>query len=249
MPKFFVQSDQITGNNIQILGDNVNHIHNVLRKNIGDVIQVCNKDTGENYVTKIIDLQKNYITCEIEEEINKTVESNVNITIFQGVPKFDKMEQIIQKNTEIGARKIVPVMMDRTIVKLNEKDKAKKIERWRKIAEIAAKQSMRDIIPEITEPIKTKEIISYADTFDIMIVAYENEQNISLKSVLKSLKHQDNYKIGIVIGPEGGISDEEIQSFMEANFSIVTLGKRILRTETAALVMSSNIIYELEEGE
>lgn len=248
MPKFFVQSNQISGNNIQILGDNVNHIHNVLRKKLQDTIQICDQETGENYIAKIVEIQKDYINCQIEEKLNETTESNVEITLFQGVPKFDKMELIIQKNTEIGVKRIVPVMMERTIVKLNEKDKSKKVERWRKIAEIAAKQSMRDIIPEISDPIKTNEIFLFLDEYDVILVAYENEQRNTLKEELSKLKRKDNYKIGIIIGPEGGISEKEVQSFKEAKFSLISLGKRILRTETAGLVMASNIIYELEEG-
>ena len=248
MPKFFVQSNQITGDNIQIIGNDVNHLHNVLRKRVGDSIQICNKDTEKNYIAEIYEIQKKYINCKIKQTINETTESNVNITLFQGLPKFDKMEFIIQKNTEIGIKEIIPVIMERTVVKLNEKDEVKKIERWRKISEIAAKQSMRDIVPKVSNPIKTKDILPLIDGFDAFLVAYENEKNNSLKSTLRMLKHQKNYNIGILIGPEGGISDSEIQLFNESNCSIITIGKRILRTETAGLVMASNIIYELEEG-
>ena len=248
MPKFFVQSNQISGNNIQILGDNVNHIHNVLRKKLQDTIQICDQETGENYIAKIVEIQKDYINCQIEEKLNETTESNVEITLFQGVPKFDKMELIIQKNTEIGVKRIVPVMMERTIVKLNEKDKSKKVERWRKIAEIAAKQSMRDIIPEISDPIKTNEIFLFLDEYDVILVAYENEQNNTLKNEIEKLKNTNkkDLKIGIVIGPEGGIDEKEIEIFKKNGFKIITLGKRILRTETVALNILSIIMYELD---
>ena len=169
MSKFFVKTEQIENNNIIINGDDVNHIINVLRMKKGDEIQVCNQETGDNYNAQITQYTKNEVDCEIIERINKTTESNVNITLFQGLPKFEKMELIIQKNTEVGVKRIVPVIMERTVVKIDEKVASKKLERWQKIAEIAAKQSMRDIIPNIDNITKLKEI----DTteYDVVLVA------------------------------------------------------------------------------
>jgi 16S rRNA (uracil1498-N3)-methyltransferase len=149
MPKFFVKENQISNNKIEIVGDDVNHITNVLRMKQGEILKVCNQETGENYIAEIINAQKNSVTCEIQEKLEETAESNVDITLYQGLPKFEKMELIIQKNTEVGVNAIVPVIMERTVVKLDEKQVSKKLERWQKIAEIAAKQSMRDKIPEI----------------------------------------------------------------------------------------------------
>lgn len=253
MPKFFVKSNQINNNKIQILGDDVNHIVNVLRMKKEDELQVCNQETGENYMSKITETAKNLVECEIVKKLNYTTESNVNITLFQGIPKFEKMELIIQKNTEVGVKQIVPVMMERTIVKLDEKVASKKIERWQKIAEIAAKQSMRDIIPKIENVKKLKDIENF--NYDIVLVAYENEDKNMLKTELEKLKAINNkngentYNIAIVIGPEGGISEKEIEILKNKNSKFVSLGKRILRTETAGLVMAGNIIYELEGGE
>lgn len=261
MPKFFVGENQIKDNSIVIVGEDVNHIINVLRMKKNDEIQICNQYTGENYLAKIFESTKNEVKCEIIEKLESTAESNVNITLFQGIPKFEKMELIIQKNTEVGIKKIVPVMMERTIVKLDDKVVSKKIERWQKIAEIAAKQSMRDTIPHIDNVIKTKEIENYITNYDSIIVAYENEQKNTLKNVLKHIKEEnikknqtdnDNdskttYDIAIVIGPEGGISEKEIEILKKCNAQFITLGKRILRTETAGLVMAGNIIYELED--
>lgn len=253
MPKFFVKSNQINNNKIQILGDDVNHIVNVLRMKKEDELQVCNQETGENYESRIIEIMKNSVECEIMEKLDYTTESNVNITLFQGIPKFEKMELIIQKNTEVGVKQIVPVMMERTIVKLDEKVASKKIERWQKIAEIAAKQSMRDIIPKIENVKKLKDIENL--NYDIVLVAYENEDKNMLKTELEKLKAINNkngentYNIAIVIGPEGGISEKEIEILKNKNSKFVSLGKRILRTETAGLVMAGNIIYELEGGE
>ncbi len=245
MSKFFVKENQINNDKIHILGEDVNHIANVLRMKKEDEVQICNQETGENYITKIISFSKDEIECEIVKKIIETVESNVDITLFQGIPKFDKMELIIQKNTEVGVKKIVPVLMERTVVKLDEKTANKKIERWQKIAEVAAKQSMRDIIPEIENIIKLQDITK--QDYDEVLVAYENEEKNMLKQELKKLQGKDRYKIAIVIGPEGGISEKEIEILKNMGASFVSLGKRILRTETAGIVMSGNIMYELED--
>ena len=264
MSKFFVKTEQIENNNIIINGDDVNHIINVLRMKKGDKIRVCNQDTGDNYNAQITQYTKNEVDCEIIGKINKTTESNVHITLFQGLPKFEKMELIIQKNTEVGVNRIVPVIMERTVVKIDEKIASKKLERWQKIAEIASKQSMRDVIPKIDNIIKLKEMDT--TNFDAVLVAYENEEHNKLKDELQNLKQKlksnssnnsnrfkentDNtlqYNIAIVIGPEGGIAEKEIEMLAEKNARFVSLGKRILRTETAGLVMAGNVLYELEE--
>lgn len=245
MPKFFVKDNQVKEDRIVIENEDVNHIKNVLRMKKEDELQVCVIPEGINYKVKIDSIDKNII-CKIIEKIEETTESNIDITIFQGIPKFEKMELIIQKNTEIGVKKIVPVMMERTVVKLNSKDMSKKIERWNKIAEIAAKQSGRDIIPEVSSIIKVNEIPE--DEFDAVFVAYENEKENTLKNELLKLKDKkEKYNIAIVIGPEGGISENEITLLEEKKARFVSLGKRILRTETAGIVMASNILYELED--
>ena len=216
MSKFFVKTEQINNNDIVIIGDDVNHIINVLRMKKTDEIQICNQDTGDNYNAEIVNYSKNEVECKIKDKINATTESNVHITLFQGIPKFEKMELIIQKNTEVGIKSIVPVIMERTVVKLDEKIASKKLERWQKIAEIAAKQSMRDIIPQIGNITKLKDI----DTteFDAVLVAYENEEHNMLKTELQKLERkiksnnysEQQYNIAIVIGPEGGISEKEL---------------------------------------
>ena len=251
MSKFFVKTEQINNNDIVIIGDDVNHIINVLRMKKTDEIQICNQDTGDNYNAEIVNYSKNEVECKIISKINETTESNVHITLFQGIPKFEKMELIIQKNTEVGIKSIVPVIMERTVVKLDEKIASKKLERWQKIAEIAAKQSMRDIIPQIGNITKLKDI----DTteFDAVLVAYENEEHNMLKTELQKLERkiksnnssEQQYNIAIVIGPEGGISEKELVMLAEKNAKFVSLGKRILRTETVALVVSGILMYEL----
>lgn len=251
MPKFFVAENQIKNENIvDVIGEDVNHIANVLRLKKGDHILICNKDTNITYDTKITEEFKEKIVCQILNEIKGTTESKVEVTIFQGLPKAEKMEYIIQKSTELGVKNIVPVAMKRCVVKLDGKDASKKIDRWQKIAEVAAKQSERDVIPKISEICKIDNVLEEIKNYDLFLVAYENEKNITLKQMLQELhKNQtkeNELKIAIVIGPEGGIDETEIQKLILNGGKVVTLGNRILRTETASLAILSNIIYEYD---
>lgn len=246
MPKFFVKSNQIEENKIKIIGNDVNHIKNVLRKQVDDQIEICDFETKKNFNCKIKLIDENFIICDIIEMNENCCESNIEITIYQGLPKADKMELIIQKSVELGVKEIVPVKMKRCIVKLEGKDEIKKIERWRKISEVAAKQCQRDIIPEIQNITTIKEISKNSKNYDALIVAYENEKQYSLKECLKSIVKKNVLKIALVIGPEGGLDSEEIELLKENGAEVVTLGKRILRTETVALNVASIIMYELE---
>ena len=245
MFKFFIHENQLKDDIIEILGEDVNHISNVLRLKKDDNVIVCTKESGKSYIASILEFTKQNVKCKIIDKISETVESNVNVDIYQGLPKADKMEYIIQKATEIGVRNIYPVAMERSIVKIDSKSEIKKIERWQKIAEVAAKQSKRDKIPKIENIINIENICKNIPKYDIILIAYENEEKISLKEVLKKLKNEQ-LNIGVVIGPEGGISQNEVDKLCENGAKCVTLGKRILRTETAALVVLSDIIYEFE---
>ena len=247
MPKFFIKTENLKENEeIWLTGSDVNHIKNVLRKKIDDKINICNSDTQKNYECVIKNIEENKIVCKILDEVKSLAESNLNITIFQGLPKSDKMELIIQKSTELGVKTIVPVITKRTVIKLKDKDKQNKVDRWRKIAEVAAKQSGRDIIPTIENIINIADI--KFDEFDKIFVLYENEEKISIKDEIEQLKNdnKEELNIGIVIGPEGGFAESEIEQLrLNQNVSVVTLGKRILRTETVALVVSGILMYEL----
>ena len=249
MPKFFVKEEQIQENQIIILGQDVNHIKKVLRAKIGDELQICNSQNGENFLCEIDNLEEEKIICQIKEKIQEQVESNIEVTIFQGLPKADKMEYIIQKSVELGVYDITPVEMKRCVVKLNEKDKSKKIERWQKISEVAAKQSGRDIVPKINNIVNIKNICNLINKYDIVLLAYENEKNNKLKNELTKLKNKENLKIGVIIGPEGGLEEQEVEILKEAGAKVITLGNRILRTETVALVVTGIIMYELENLE
>ena len=246
MPKFFVTTNQIEGNLITIENEDVNHIKNVLRAKVEDIIDICDCETSKNYICQIEKIEEKNIYRHIVEEIESNVESNIKVTIFQGLPKADKMELIIQKSVELGVYDITPVEMKRCVVKLNEKDKIKKIQRWQKISEGAAKQSGRDRIPNINNIINVNKMCETFKEYDLVLVAYEEEKVNSLKQELKKLEKDKKIKIGIVIGPEGGIDKEEINKFKENNVKIITLGNRILRTETVALNMLSIIMYELD---
>lgn len=249
MSKFFIKSNQIKDNFINIIGEDINHIKNVLRYKIGDELNICNSDTSINYICKILNITSEKIECGILKEFQSSAEGNVELHIFQGLPKADKMELIIQKGTELGVSKFIPVNFKRSIVKISEKDENKKIDRWNKIAEVAAKQCGRDIIPIVTNIENVRSVCNNIYKYDIVLVAYENEKNNYIKNELLKLKENLNkYKIAIVIGPEGGIDDDEIKEFEKSGAKIVSLGKRILRTETVALQVSSIIMYELENG-
>lgn len=244
MPKFFVRANQIENNEIKIIGEDVKHISQVLRAKEGEKITICNIDESISYITKITQIIPDCVLCTIEDALQENAESKIDITVFQGLPKADKMEYIIQKNTELGVKKFVPVAMKRSIVKLEAKEAKKKIERWQKIAESAAKQSGRDFIPKVEMPINVLKLSEEISKYDIMILAYEEEKENTLKSELKNIKAFEGMKIGVIIGPEGGIDKSELQALKGAK--IVTLGKRILRTETASTIVVSNIMYEYE---
>lgn len=246
MPKFFVKNNQIDGDSINIVGTDVNHIANVLRLRINDEIQICNEDRGINYNTKIVKINKENVICNITEIKESNSEAGIYINILQGLPKAEKMEFIIQKCTELGVKEITPVNMERCTVKLDEKSANKKQERWQKIAEVASKQSGRDMIPKINKVTSIKYICDILKDYDLVLVPYENEKTITLKKVLKEFPRK-NLKVAIVIGPEGGFEEKEIKTLEQNNCKIVTLGNRILRTETVAIAITSIIMYELAD--
>lgn len=246
MPKFFVKEDQIKDNVVKIIGTDINHIKNVLRLKENDKIEICNSENQANYLCQITTINDEQIECNIINELIENREANLKVTIFQGLPKADKMELIIQKSVELGVYDITPVEMTRCVVKLNDKDKTKKLERWNKISEVAAKQSQRNIIPKINNVITMKNLIDLINEYDSIIVAYEKEKDYTIKQELEKLKQQNAKKIGIVIGPEGGLEEKDVELLKDNGAKVITLGNRILRTETVALNVLSNIMYEFE---
>lgn len=243
MQSFFVNKEQlnIEKNEIEIIDDNFNHIRNVLRCNIGDKIKIVVKNEGK-YLCVIEKILKESIICNIENKIDENNESSIKIDIYQGLPKSDKMEYIIQKCTELGAYSFIPVNFKRCIVKLNNKDEIKKITRWNKIAESAAMQSGREYIPRVEKIINLDQLCNIIPKYDIVIVAYEEEKNNYLKDVIKNRNIQN---IALIIGPEGGLDKIEIEKLKDNGAKIISLGSRILRTETTPIAMTSIIMYEL----
>lgn len=247
MPRFFVKTEQIKENEITIVGEDVKHIKNVLRKQVGDGIEICNQETGNTYKCEITEIKEQEIVNTIIEK-KASIEDKIKVDIYQGLPKADKMELIIQKSIELGANAIIPVEMKRCVVKLDSKTESKKIERWQKIAESAAKQSGRNTVPEIRRMVKVEDITKLKNEYASIIVCYENEKENYIKKELLKLKELDNpeMRIAIVIGPEGGLEEKDVEYLKQNGAAIVTLGNRILRTETVALNLLSIIMYELE---
>lgn len=246
MHRFYVKSNQITGDIITIEGPDVNHIKNVLRMKQGDEIVICNGQ-GKDYYCIINKVSEVEITGRIEGVTESGSELSSRITLYQGLPKKDKMELIIQKAVELGVHEIVPVMTKRVIVKLEDKKKEeKKLERWQSIAEEAAKQSGRGIIPEI-KPIQTfRDAVMNGKGMDLAIIPYEKAEGMEYtRDLMKTLGQ--NQTIGIFIGPEGGFEESEVSLAKENNIHPITLGRRILRTETAGFALLSMMVLMLEE--
>ena len=245
MPKFFVKTNQIEKDKIKIVGEDVKHINQVLRAKIGEELMICNLDTTLNYITTVSQITPEYVICNIQDCVKSFVESNIQVTIFQGLPKADKMELIIQKAVELGAFSVIPVETKRCVVKLDAKKAAKKVARWQQIAESAAKQSKRMLIPEIHEVMTYKEALAFAGHLDVKLIPYELAKGMKeTREILNELR--PGQSIGIFIGPEGGFEEEEVSKALEAGAHAITLGRRILRTETAGLAILSVLMFQLE---
>lgn len=242
MPKYFTEPENIKDGFIEIFSDEAKHILNVMRMEIGDTLTICDGQSND-YLCRICETGKNCLKAKIEETTKSESEPKTKITLYQGLPKSDKMELIIQKCVEIGVCRIVPVITERAVVKIEKGAKEdKKTERWQKIAESAAKQSGRGIIPAVERPMKFKDAIEEAVKNGEAIIPYENEKDRGLKEFVKNSKAEN---VGIFIGPEGGFDTKEIEFAVENGVMSVTLGKRILRTETAGIVTSAIVLYEL----
>lgn len=241
MPKYFVLPENITGDSVVITGEDAKHLATVLRSEQGDCVEVCD-GCGTDYSCEITNVDKKEITLKIKEKNPCQSEPKTKITLFQGLPKADKMELIIQKCVELGIEKIVPVATHRAVVKLDKKDSGKKIERWQKIAESAAKQSGRGIIPQIGDVVTFKEAVKLGVMAQGAIIPYEHEEKRGIREFAESFSGSE---VAIFIGPEGGFADEEIALAMENGILSVSLGKRILRTETAGMATVAILLYEL----
>lgn len=244
MHRFYAENLNTADKEIVITGDDVNHIKNVLRLKPGDEIVISDGRSRDYYCT-ITELNNDFVTADITDICSNKAELPVEITLFQGLPKSDKMDFIIQKAVELGAVNIVPVITSRTVVKTDKKKEEKKLQRYNLIAEAAAKQSGRGIVPKVKEFMSFKEAIKLAETMDMILIPYEEAEGMDYsKKIISEIKEKSS--IGIFIGPEGGFARDEIDYAMSKGAKIITLGKRILRTETAGLAILSIIMFELE---
>ena len=252
MYHFFVEPCQISEKQIVIIGEDVNHIKNVLRLKAGEEISISNGVDGRDYRCGIASVSDTEVICELSFVKEDAVELPSKVYLFQGLPKGDKMELIIQKMVELGVYEIIPVAMKRCVVKLDDKKAKSKIARWQGISEAAAKQSKRGIVPQVHDVMSYKQALQYAADMDIQLVPYEMEESLEdatgmagTKQIIENL--QPNQRIAIFIGPEGGFDEQEIQDAIDMGMKPITLGKRILRTETAGLTAMAWIMYQLEE--
>lgn len=245
MYHFFVDDSNISDNEIVITGKDVNHIKNVLRLKENDKILISNGQDKDFYCI-ISKINNDEVVTLIDSVLEQSNELPSKIYLFQGLPKNDKMELIIQKAVELGVYEIIPVAMKNCVVKLDAKKEASKIKRWEAISESAAKQSKRCIIPNVHNVLSFKEAIEYASMLDINIVPYENQKGIEeTRRVVGGIKKGQS--VGIFIGPEGGFDDKEIECVLSNSYIPLTLGRRILRTETAGIAMLSILMYNLEQ--
>ena len=244
MYHFFVSEEQINGENAYIEGSDVNHIANVLRMKPGEELLISVKGDWD-YLCKIVDIETDRVNLKVLESMEQR-ELPVNITLLQGIPKSDKLEMIIQKAVELGVSEIIPVKTKRVVVKIDEKKVDTKVNRWNSIAESAAKQSKRSIIPKVHEPMSIDNALEIVKDFGVKLIPYENADGID--KTRKILDNMDKTKnIAVFIGPEGGFEESEVERIKNSGFEVITLGKRILRTETAGLALLSNIMIRLED--
>ncbi len=247
MSRFFVPPENV-GENTIIINDksDLHHMIKVLRLSAGDEIDVSDSQEWE-YRAELVRLDSDEAEAAILDKQKFTAEPETRITLFQGIPKQGKMELIVQKSVELGAADIVPVFMKRTVV-TDKGNFGKKIQRWQKISDEAVKQCRRGVIPEVHDAAKTDDVLRRFPDFDMVLFPYENEGNITIKDVLRKSCESGNrpIRIAVIIGPEGGFSDDEAQKIVDAGGISVSLGKTTLRTETAGLAAIAMIMYELE---
>lgn len=250
MYHFFVEENQITDKKIYINGADYNHIKNVIRLKAGDevMVSVRSSQAGEkscNFMCELAEYTDSDVVFDITDKDALDTELPCQVILYQGLPKSDKLELIIQKAVELGAVQIVPVSMKRCVVKLDDRKAAAKLPRWNAISESAAKQSKRSIIPKVRSVMSYAAALNEAAKCDISFVPYENEKGMAeTRSLVNSISAGN--RVAVFIGPEGGFEDDEIEEARKLGMHTITLGKRILRTETAGIAFLSMLAYALE---
>lgn len=244
MQHFFVTPDQVSGQNVYIEGSDVNHMKNVLRMKVGEEVEISDGN-NHRYLCSIESFEAESVVLQIEEELNVDTELPSKIYLFQGLPKSDKMELIIQKAVELGVYEVIPVVTKRAVVKLDAKKADKKVSRWKEIARSAAKQSGRGMVPDVAPVVDYKTALKQAKELDVVLIPYELAEGMeATRKVIEAIR--PGQSVGIFIGPEGGFEKEEVMLALSEGAKEITLGKRILRTETAGLTTLSILMYHLE---
>lgn len=243
MPKFFFDPRTVRDGVVTLDGENAKHLIKVLRIREGDGLILCD-GASFDYDATVKSVAKDSLEAYLIKKYENPAEPETKITLFQGLPKGDKLSYIVEKAVEAGVCEIAPVLLKRSVARSDKKDFAKKAERYQKIAESAAKQSNRGIIPAVSPLHSLDEVIARRDIFDLLLMPYECEREDSLKNALAACP--DAKKIAVIIGPEGGFDEEEVQRLTKAGFRSVSLGTRILRTETAGIASIFQILYEYE---
>ena len=242
MHKFFTPANLFTDTHATIEGEDVKHIYKVLRIETGEKVVINNLE-GKEFLGQVEEVNKKEVIVKILEPMETNNESPLNIYLFQGLPKAAKMDLIVQKGTELGIKEIIPTITERVDVKL--KGEFKKLDRLQRIALEACKQSKRTMIPKVNEPIEFKEMTEKIKSMDLVVVPYENATGYGIRNMMKEINSLNIRNIAIIIGPEGGFEEFEIENLRDKGAHIVTLGPRILRTETAGFTCASLLQYEL----
>lgn len=245
MHHFFVTPQQISGDKIRIEGGDVNHMKNVLRMKLHEKAEISDGES-RTYLCEVEAYEEDVAILHILEEMEVDTEPASKLYLFQGLPKSDKMELIVQKAVELGVYQVIPVAMKRSVVRLDDKKAAKKADRWNSIAESAAKQAGRSRIPEVTMPLSYKEALKMAEELDVTLLPYELAGGMEVtREVIRQIK--SGQSVGIFIGPEGGFEPEEVDAAVSMGAKVITLGRRILRTETAGFATLAVLMFELEQ--
>ena len=245
MHHFFVTPQQISGDKIRIEGGDVNHMKNVLRMKLHEKAEISDGES-RTYLCEVEAYEEDVAVLHILEEMEADTEPASKLYLFQGLPKSDKMELIVQKAVELGVYQVIPVEMKRSVFRLDDKKKKKKADRWNSIAESAAKQAGRSRIPEVTMPLSYNEALKMAEELDVTLLPYELAGGMEVtREVIRQIK--SGQSVGIFIGPEGGFEPEEVDAAVSMGAKVITLGRRILRTETAGLATLAVLMFELEQ--
>jgi 16S rRNA (uracil1498-N3)-methyltransferase len=247
MQRYFLRPDQFQGQIVTIEGDDAHHLQRVMRAELGDEV-ICSNGADREALVRLTSLDKGTVTGQAVQELMMAAEPAAQVWIAQSLPKGDKMEIVIQKGTEIGAARFLPFLSERTVVQYDAKKEAKRTERWQKIAKEAAEQAHRNRVPDIDAVLTWKQLLKQAEQVDAAWICYEKEDGKQLRTAIQdALADEKKTTFLFAVGPEGGFTEQEIQQAEAAGFISVSLGKRILRTETAGMVGLTCLLYELGE--